>query len=73
MIRFHHLTTTSANPLYRFNPNPDQALTQEGSDGGSLFYGGRFYDLVKTHRRGQTSLSFKKPKLTFKLPRKVDA
>lgn len=50
-----------------WTPNGSESLTVAGADGGSLCFGGRFYDNVSTKRRGVTSLSFKKPKLSFKV------
>ncbi|GAX75136.1 hypothetical protein CEUSTIGMA_g2580.t1 [Chlamydomonas eustigma] len=50
-----------------FTPFPEQAKTEAGSGQGSLYFAGRFYDNVSAHRRGQTSLSYPKPKLSFHL------
>jgi hypothetical protein len=36
-----------------------------------LVYNGRLYDGVHCRRRGETALSWKKPKLKFILPREV--
>lgn len=47
--------------------NGSEALTTTGAGGGSLCWNGDFFQDVTTRRRGVTSLSFKKPKLAFKI------
>ena len=50
-----------------WTPSGSEALTVAGALGGSICWRGVFYDGVGTRRRGVTSLSFKKPKLAFKV------
>jgi len=47
------------------------AATSESGARGSLFYDGRLYDNVSTRRRGQTTMSWKKPKLKVDFKGKV--
>ena len=59
---------------FRFTPYPAKALTEAGSGpNGVLHFAGRLYDNVTTHRRGVTSLSHPKPKLTFTFAAKVSS
>lgn len=51
----------------RFTNNVTAASSEAGGR-GSLFFEGRFYDNVESHQIGQTALSWKKPKLRFKVP-----
>ena len=55
----------------RFAPDTAAATSPTGANGSSIYFLGRYYDNLKVHRSGVTSLNWPKPKLKFKLNKKV--
>ena len=56
--------------MHIFSANANAATSQKGGV-ASVFYDDRFYDNVKTRRRGQTTITWEKPKLKMDFKGKV--
>ncbi|QDZ17642.1 spore coat protein CotH [Chloropicon primus] len=61
---------TNLPVMHLFSANAGAATSQKGGV-ASVFYDNRFYDNVKTRRRGQTTISWEKPKLKLDFKGKV--
>ena len=57
--------------MHRFTPEPEAAISTDGANGSALYFLDRFYDNVRTERKGVTALTWPKPKLKFELSKKV--
>ena len=61
---------TNLPMMHFFSANEYNAMSQNGGV-AQVFYDGRFYDNVKTRRRGQTTITWEKPKLKLDFKGKV--
>lgn len=53
--------------MCRYTNETRQSATQDGANGSAIYFLGRFYDNLFVKRKGVTSLSWPKPKLTLTL------